>query len=81
MIMYYLAYALFYSLNLQNPASVPPATNSRLSPLPHEPADYDRGATVDIPLDNPKVKQNNQTLTFVHFSTTLLLCLARDRIE
>ncbi|KAK6917485.1 SCAMP protein [Dillenia turbinata] len=32
-----------------NPGSVPPATNSRLSPLPPEP--YDRGATVDIPLD------------------------------
>ncbi|XP_039006922.1 secretory carrier-associated membrane protein 1-like isoform X1 [Hibiscus syriacus] len=34
-----------------NPSSVPPAT-SRLSPLPHEP--YDRGATVDIPLDSAK---------------------------
>lgn len=30
--------------------SVPPAT-SRLSPLPPEPAGYDRGATIDIPLD------------------------------
>ncbi|GFQ06429.1 secretory carrier-associated membrane protein 1 [Phtheirospermum japonicum] len=29
-----------------------PSANSRLSPLPHEPADYDRGATVDIPLDS-----------------------------
>ncbi|KAK1304814.1 putative secretory carrier-associated membrane protein 1 [Acorus calamus] len=38
-----------------NPGSVPPATNSRLSPLPPEPADfYDRGATIDIPLDNAK---------------------------
>ncbi|XP_049403355.1 secretory carrier-associated membrane protein 1-like isoform X2 [Solanum stenotomum] len=43
-----------------NPASVPPATNSRLSPLPHEPADYDRGATVDIPLDNPKDLKNKE---------------------
>ncbi|KAK7257464.1 hypothetical protein RIF29_31465 [Crotalaria pallida] len=34
-----------------NPGSVPSAT-SRLSPLPHEP--YDRGATIDIPLDNAK---------------------------
>ncbi|XP_052178102.1 secretory carrier-associated membrane protein 1 isoform X2 [Diospyros lotus] len=34
-----------------NPGSVPSAPTSRLSPLPHEPADYDRGATVDIPLD------------------------------
>ncbi|KAJ4729871.1 Secretory carrier-associated membrane protein [Melia azedarach] len=33
----------------QNPGSVPPA-NSRLSPLPPEP--YDRGATIDIPLDS-----------------------------
>ncbi|KAH8490466.1 hypothetical protein H0E87_022847 [Populus deltoides] len=36
---------------MPNPGSVPPAT-SRLSPLPHEP--YDRGATVDIPLDSGK---------------------------
>ncbi|XP_011100350.1 secretory carrier-associated membrane protein 1-like [Sesamum indicum] len=36
-----------------NPGSVPSA-NSKLSPLPPEPADYDRGATVDIPLDNSK---------------------------
>ncbi|KAK3008758.1 hypothetical protein RJ639_013618, partial [Escallonia herrerae] len=36
-----------------NPGSVPPAT-SRLSPLPHEPADSYRGATVDIPLDSAK---------------------------
>lgn len=36
--------------------SVPPATNSRLSPLPHEPADfYDRSAPVDIPLDSAAV--------------------------
>ncbi|GAA0142691.1 transfer/carrier protein [Lithospermum erythrorhizon] len=39
---------------MPNPTSVPPATNSRLSPLPHEPADYDRGDTVDIPLDSAK---------------------------
>lgn len=39
-------------LNLQNPGSVPSAT-SRLSPLPPEP--YDRGATIDIPLDGSKV--------------------------
>ncbi|KAL5774566.1 hypothetical protein ACOSP7_012123 [Xanthoceras sorbifolium] len=34
--------------------SVPPATNSRLSPLPHEPAgfSYDRDAPIDIPLDS-----------------------------
>ncbi|KAJ4842234.1 Secretory carrier-associated membrane protein 1 [Turnera subulata] len=36
---------------MPNPGSVPPAT-SRLSPLPPEP--YDRGATVDIPLDSVK---------------------------
>ncbi|XP_015880770.3 secretory carrier-associated membrane protein 1 [Ziziphus jujuba] len=36
---------------MPNPGSVPPA-NSRLSPLPPEP--YDRGATIDIPLDNAK---------------------------
>ncbi|KAK4743735.1 hypothetical protein SAY87_010047 [Trapa incisa] len=36
---------------------VPPAPNSRLSPLPPEPADfYDRGATVDIPLDSGGAK-------------------------
>ncbi|KAI4371071.1 hypothetical protein MLD38_019345 [Melastoma candidum] len=38
-----------------------PATNSRLSPLPPEPADfYDRGATIDIPLDT--VGSNAQDL-------------------
>lgn len=39
-----------------NTGSVPPASNSRLSPLPPEPAGfgYDRGATVDIPLDSAK---------------------------
>ncbi|CAA7409206.1 unnamed protein product [Spirodela intermedia] len=40
----------------ENLGSVPPASNSRLSPLPPEPVDFynDRGATVDIPLDNAK---------------------------
>ncbi|KAJ9168910.1 hypothetical protein P3X46_020387 [Hevea brasiliensis] len=35
-------------------SSAPPASNSRLSPLPPEPADfgYDHGATVDIPIDS-----------------------------
>ncbi|KAL4563161.1 hypothetical protein LXL04_027196 [Taraxacum kok-saghyz] len=34
-------------------SSVPSAANTRLSPLPHEPADfYDRSAPVDIPLDS-----------------------------
>nr|CAD1819340.1 unnamed protein product [Ananas comosus var. bracteatus] len=39
-----------------NPGSVPPASNSHLSPLPPEPADFynGRGATVDIPLDSTK---------------------------
>ncbi|MBA0555962.1 hypothetical protein Golob_026106, partial [Gossypium lobatum] len=34
-------------------ASVPPASNSRLSPLPPKPASfsYEREATIDIPLD------------------------------
>ncbi|XP_042390714.1 secretory carrier-associated membrane protein 2-like [Zingiber officinale] len=36
-----------------NPSSIPPASNSRLSPLPSEPAGFynDYGTTVDIPLD------------------------------
>ncbi|KAJ7946922.1 Secretory carrier-associated membrane protein [Quillaja saponaria] len=35
-----------------NPGSVGPATKSRLSPLPPEPADFNYGgATIDIPLD------------------------------
>ncbi|CAO2197387.1 unnamed protein product [Urochloa humidicola] len=38
--------------------SVPPASNSRMPPLPHEPAGFynDRGATVDIPLDSSSTK-------------------------
>jgi len=39
---------------MMHPGSVPPAATSRLSPLPPEPAGYDRGATVDIPLDGGK---------------------------
>lgn len=40
---------------MPNPGSVPPASNSRLSPLPPEPADfYNPTATVDIPLDSGK---------------------------
>ncbi|KAK9267414.1 hypothetical protein L1049_009840 [Liquidambar formosana] len=51
-----------------NPGSAPSATNSRLSPLPPEPADfYDRGATVDIPLDTvggsyPDLKKKERQL-------------------
>ncbi|XP_073005020.1 secretory carrier-associated membrane protein 2-like [Typha latifolia] len=39
-----------------HPGSVPPASNSWLSPLPPEPADFynDYGATIDIPLDKAK---------------------------
>ncbi|CAL5336118.1 unnamed protein product [Camellia sinensis] len=33
---------------------VPPVAASKLSPLPPEPVDYDRGPTVNIPLDNGK---------------------------
>jgi len=41
--------------------------NSRLSPLPPEPADfYDRGATIDIPLDNAKV-----TVAILEYYTAL----------
>ncbi|KAE8661584.1 hypothetical protein F3Y22_tig00113725pilonHSYRG01197 [Hibiscus syriacus] len=42
--------------------SVPPASNSRLSPLPLEPAgfSYDRGATIDIPLDTASGGSHNQ---------------------
>lgn len=44
-------------LKCQNPGRVPPATNSRLSPLKPEPVDYNYGfgATVDIPLDTSNV--------------------------
>nr|GMD83181.1 secretory carrier-associated membrane protein 2-like [Ipomoea batatas]GMD86399.1 secretory carrier-associated membrane protein 2-like [Ipomoea batatas] len=38
---------------MQSSGSVPPATNSRLSPLPPEPAGfYNSNDSVDIPLDN-----------------------------
>lgn len=39
-----------------NASTVPPAYNSRLSPLPSEPVGFfnDRGATIDIPLDSTK---------------------------
>nr|GMC76935.1 secretory carrier-associated membrane protein 1-like [Ipomoea batatas] len=35
-----------------NSRGAPQASNSQLSPLPHEPVDYDHSATVDIPLGN-----------------------------
>lgn len=46
--------------NFQNPGSVPPAVNSRLAPLPPEPAgfNYDRDAPIDIPLDSAIVRPN-----------------------
>ncbi|KAF6156955.1 hypothetical protein GIB67_039716, partial [Kingdonia uniflora] len=49
------------SANPMNLGSVP-ATNSRLSPLPPEPAgfNYDRGATIDIPLDLSKFMMESQ---------------------
>ncbi|OAY24746.1 secretory carrier-associated membrane protein 3 [Manihot esculenta] len=46
-------------------SSAPPASNSRLSPLPPEPADfvYDHGATVDIPIDsNTDLKKKEKEL-------------------
>jgi hypothetical protein len=45
-----------------NHTSVPPASNSYLKPLPPEP--YDRGATVDIPLDSGNVRYFQYLLHF-----------------
>ncbi|XP_021902348.1 secretory carrier-associated membrane protein 3 [Carica papaya] len=47
-----------------NPGSVPPASNSRLSPLPSEPAGYgyDHGTTIDIPLDTVTTGTTSQDL-------------------
>lgn len=48
--------------------SVPSAANSRLSPLPHEPADfYDRSAPVDIPLDSAAVSSTIRSY-WIYFS-------------
>ncbi|XP_039040194.1 secretory carrier-associated membrane protein 3-like [Hibiscus syriacus] len=48
--------------NVQSTTSVPPASNSRLSSLLVEPAgfSYDRGATIDIPLDTTSGGSHNQ---------------------
>ncbi|KAK4486912.1 hypothetical protein RD792_006221 [Penstemon davidsonii] len=47
---------------LASPGNIRPA-NPKLSPLPPEPADYDRGATVDIPLNSSKdVKKREKEL-------------------
>ncbi|KAE8677814.1 Secretory carrier-associated membrane protein 3 [Hibiscus syriacus] len=47
--------------------SVPPASNSRLSQLPLEPAgfSYDHGATIDIPLDTASGGSHNQVAGIV----------------
>ncbi|XP_021294057.1 secretory carrier-associated membrane protein 3-like isoform X2 [Herrania umbratica] len=49
--------------SMNNPTA-PPASNSRLSPLPPEPAgfNYDREATIDIPLDTSSGGSNYQDL-------------------
>ncbi|KAE8675567.1 hypothetical protein F3Y22_tig00111659pilonHSYRG00070 [Hibiscus syriacus] len=50
--------------NTKGTTSVPPASNSRLSSLPLEPAgfSYDRGETIDIPLDTASGGSHNQDL-------------------
>jgi hypothetical protein len=54
--------------------SVPPASNSRMPPLPHEPAGFynDRGATVDIPLDSNKVHVLPLTLLILYLARCIL---------
>ena len=57
-------------MECQNPGRAPPAANTRLKPLPHEPTDfYDRNASVDIPLDSASVsvwKLVNVSNTYFH---------------
>ena len=43
---------------MQKPGNFP-SQNSRLKPLSHEPVDYNRDATVEIPLDSSKVIQES----------------------
>ena len=50
---------------VQNPRNVAPASNSRLSPLPPEPADF--STTVDIPLDSSKVRMNEHFFSAAKF--------------
>ena len=47
-------------MHFQNPGTVTSAKDSRLSPLPPEPVDfnYGRGATIDIPIDSATVGSN-----------------------
>ncbi|VAH80303.1 unnamed protein product [Triticum turgidum subsp. durum] len=55
---------------------VPPASNSRMPPLPHEPAGFynDRAATVDIPLGSSKeLKRREEAAARVQYFTTLPL--------
>ncbi|KAK9689700.1 hypothetical protein RND81_09G075900 [Saponaria officinalis] len=47
---------------MPNPGSVPSAPNAVISPLPPERAEYDRGGTVDIPLDNDLRKREKELL-------------------
>lgn len=49
-------------MHFQNPGTVTSAKDSRLSPLPPEPVDfnYGRGATIDIPIDSATVGSNLQ---------------------
>lgn len=54
-----IVWLIFQIYHVLQGGSVPPASNSRMPPLPHEPAGFynDRGATVDIPLDSTKVPE------------------------
>ncbi|KAL0353103.1 UNVERIFIED_CONTAM: Secretory carrier-associated membrane protein 1 [Sesamum angustifolium] len=55
--------------------SVPPVTNSRLSPLPPEPADfYNPTAPVDIPLDSASVDAIFSELFNLHLHTFSFSC-------
>lgn len=43
-----------------SPSSVPPVVSSKLSPLPPERVEYDRGTTIDIPLDSEFKKKEKE---------------------
>lgn len=54
-----------------NNTSVPPASNSYLKPLPPEP--YDRGVSVDIPLDSGNVRYLQYLLHFTFHVYSILV--------
>ena len=74
---------IFQVCHVLQGGGVPPASNSRMPPLSHEPAGFynDRGATVDIPLDSSKVHVRPLTLLILYLARCVLSNELKGHVE